>query len=130
AVVDAARSARADAIHPGFGFLAENATFAEAVIAAGLIWVGPPPAAIRAMGDKAAARRLAASLGIPVPPGYDDADQSDAALLAAAGRIGVPLLVKPAAGGGGKGMRTVRDLERLPSELTGARREAHAAFGD
>ncbi len=82
------------------------------------------------MGDKAAARRLAVSLGIPVPPGYDDADQSDPALVAAADRIGLPLLVKPAAGGGGKGMRTVRDRDRLPAELAGARREAQAAFGD
>ena len=117
AVVRAATSARADALHPGFGFLAENAAFAEAVEAAGIAWVGPPPEAIRAMGDKAAARRLAKELGVPIVPGYDGADQSDAALRRAAKRIGYPLLVKPAAGGGGKGMRTVRDpktLERCP----------------
>ena len=77
AVVQAARAAQADALHPGFGFLAERAEFAEAVSAAGIIWVGPPPGAIRAMGDKAAARKLAASLGVPVPAGYDEADQSD-----------------------------------------------------
>ena len=130
AVVAAARAAGADAVHPGFGFLAENADFAEQVIAAGLIWVGPPADAIRAMGDKAAARRLAARLGIPTPAGYDDADQSDAALTEAAGRIGYPLLVKPAAGGGGKGMRTVRDDARLGADLASARREALAAFGD
>jgi 3-methylcrotonyl-CoA carboxylase alpha subunit len=130
AVVTAAQAASADAVHPGFGFLAENAAFAEAVIAGGLTWVGPPPAAIRAMGDKAAARRLAASLGIPIPPGTDDPDASDDALMAAADRIGLPLLIKPAAGGGGKGMRTVRDRERLRVELAGARREAGAAFGD
>src|SRR5699024_759016 len=102
-----------DAVHPGFGFLAENAAFAERVIDAGIRWIGPPPAAIRAMGDKAAARRLAASLGVPTPAGYDEPDQSDAALGEAAVRIGYPLLIKPAAGGGGKGMRTVRDPSRL-----------------
>ena len=130
AVVEAARRSDADAVHPGFGFLAENADFAEAVQAAGIRWVGPPPAAIRAMGDKAAARRLAASLGVPVLPGYDDPDQSDAALLAAAERIGFPMLVKPAAGGGGKGMRTVREPDRLVESIGAARREAAAAFGD
>jgi acetyl/propionyl-CoA carboxylase alpha subunit len=130
AVVDAARRADADAVHPGFGFLAENAGFAATVIEAGLRWVGPPPEAIRTMGDKAAARRLAASLGVPVPPGYDEVDQSDDTLVAAATAIGAPMLIKPAAGGGGKGMRTVRDLERLPTEIAGARREATSAFGD
>ena len=130
AVVAAARLAGADAVHPGFGFLAENAGFAEAVVIAGLRWIGPPPAAIRTMGDKAAARRLAAGLGIPVPPGYDDEDQSDVAITAAADRIGYPLLIKPAAGGGGKGMRTVRDPGRLAADLAGSRREALAAFGD
>ena len=130
AVVEAAIAAVADAIHPGFGFLAENAEFAEAVEAAGIRWVGPPPAAIRAMGDKAAARRLAASLGIPVLAGYDDPDQADATLVAAAQRIGFPLLVKPSAGGGGKGMRVVRERDRLPDALAAARREATSAFGD
>jgi len=130
AVVDAARRAGADAIHPGFGFLAESADFAQLVIDAGLTWVGPPPAAIRTMGDKAAARRIAADLGIPTPAGYDDLDQSDRALIAASERIGVPLLIKPAAGGGGKGMRTVRVLDRLAAELAIARRQASAAFGD
>ena len=130
AVVAAARGADADAIHPGFGFLAESAEFAEAVVAAGMTWVGPPPGAIRTMGDKAAARRLAVDLGVPVLPGYDDADQSDEALERAARRIGTPLLVKPAAGGGGKGMRAVRDLDRFSDAVAGARREALAAFGD
>jgi len=120
----------ADALHPGFGFLAENADFAERVIEAGIRWVGPPPGAIRAMGDKAAARKLAASLGVTTPAGYDDPDQSDEALIAAAERIGYPLLVKPAAGGGGKGMRTVREPDRLPTDLAAARREAQAAFND
>jgi 3-methylcrotonyl-CoA carboxylase alpha subunit len=130
AVVAAAAEAGADAVHPGFGFLAENADFAEAVGMAGIRWIGPPPAAIRAMGDKAAARRLAASLGVPVLPGYDEPDQSDETLVAAAERIGFPLLVKPAAGGGGKGMRTVREPDRLIEGLGAARREAAAAFGD
>ena len=130
AVVAAAVAAGADAVHPGFGFLAEQADFAEAVEAAGLLWVGPPPTAIRTMGDKAAARRLAASLGVPVPEGYDGPDQTDRALLGSAERIGLPLLIKPTAGGGGKGMRTVRDASRLGDELAAARREARAAFGD
>jgi acetyl-CoA/propionyl-CoA carboxylase biotin carboxyl carrier protein len=129
-VIAAARAARADAIHPGFGFLAENAAFAEAVVAAGIRWIGPPSAAIRAMGDKAAARQLARRLGIPTIDGYDDADQGDAALAKAAGRIGYPILIKPAAGGGGKGMRTVRDAAELSAQLAAARREAHGAFGD
>jgi len=130
AVVSAARAAGADALHPGFGFLAENAAFAEAVENAGLQWIGPPPAAIRAMGDKATARRLAQSLGVPVVPGYDGADQSDAALTAAAAAIAYPILVKPAAGGGGKGIRIVRDAAALRDALGSSRREATAAFGD
>jgi excisionase family DNA binding protein len=130
AIVDAARRSGADAVHPGYGFLAENPAFAAAVGDAGLVWVGPPPDAITAMGDKAAARRLAAANGVPVVPGYDGPDQDDAALRAAAGRVGLPLLVKPAGGGGGKGMRVVRDLGELPEALAGARREALSAFGD
>jgi acetyl/propionyl-CoA carboxylase alpha subunit len=130
AVVAAARAAGADALHPGFGFLAESAAFAEAVERAGIRWVGPPPGAIRAMGDKARARRLAARLGVPVIPGYDGADQSNGALAKAARRIGVPLVVKPSAAGGGKGMRVVDDLDHLPDAVAAARREASAAFGD
>jgi acetyl-CoA/propionyl-CoA carboxylase biotin carboxyl carrier protein len=130
AVVAAASSSGADALHPGFGFLAENAGFAEAVEAAGIIWIGPPPSAIRAMGDKGAARRLAVELGVPIVPGYDGGDQGDAALTVAAATIGFPLLVKPAAGGGGKGMRTVRVAAELQPALEGARREALAAFDD
>ena len=129
AVVAAAGEAGADAIHPGFGFLAENAAFAEGVQRAGMRWVGPPASAIRSMGDKAAARRLAASLGIPVVPGYDADDQSSHALTAAATAIGFPLLIKPAAGGGGKGMRVVRDPAAFADACTSARREAMAAFG-
>jgi excisionase family DNA binding protein len=129
-VLAAAVAAGADGLHPGFGFLAENADFAEAVLASGIRWVGPPPAAIRAMGDKAAARRLAAELGVPVVPGYDGAAQDDATLESAAREIGLPLLVKPSAGGGGKGMHVVRSFGRLPDALASARREAAAAFGD
>ena len=129
-IVAAARTAGADAVHPGFGFLAENAAFAEAVIATGMAWVGPPPDAIRSMGDKGAARRLAVSLGIAVVPGYDDADQADETLARAAAAIGYPILVKPAAGGGGKGMRTVRTLDGFAAAVAGARREATVAFGD
>jgi len=130
AVVAAAVAAGGDAVHPGFGFLAENAEFAAAVIDAGLRWIGPPPDAIRVMGDKAAARRLAASLDVPVIPGYDGADQSTEALRDAARRIGWPLLVKPAAGGGGKGMRIVTEEAELEAAVDAARRQARAAFGD
>jgi acetyl-CoA/propionyl-CoA carboxylase biotin carboxyl carrier protein len=130
AVVAGARAAGADALHPGYGFLAESADFAEAVIAAGIRWVGPPPGAIRTMGDKAAARRLAARTGVPVVPGYDAPGQSDRALVAAARRVGYPLLVKPAGGGGGKGMRVARTRDHLRDALAGARREAMTVFGD
>ncbi len=130
AVVHAAQSSGADAVHPGFGFLAENAEFAETVELAGMVWVGPPPSAIRAMGDKAAARKLAVQLGVPIVPGYDDPDQSDRALRRAANKIGYPLLVKPAAGGGGKGMHVVREADRLADALAAARRESKAAFDD
>jgi excisionase family DNA binding protein len=130
AILGAARRAGADAIHPGYGFLAENAAFAAAVERAGLAWVGPPAAAIAAMGDKAAARRTAASHGVPVTPGYDGEAQDDTTLAAEAFRIGLPVLVKPSAGGGGKGMRIVHEAFRLPDELAAARREAKRAFGD
>ncbi|MGH2462994.1 MAG: acetyl/propionyl/methylcrotonyl-CoA carboxylase subunit alpha, partial [Candidatus Limnocylindria bacterium] len=130
AVLDAARRSGADAIHPGYGFLAENPDFASAVAAAGMIWIGPPPEAMRAMGDKAAARRLAVRHGVAVVPGYDGDAQDDAALAAAAAAIGFPLLIKPAGGGGGKGMRVVRGAEQLAGELASSRREATAAFGD
>jgi acetyl-CoA/propionyl-CoA carboxylase biotin carboxyl carrier protein len=125
----AARSA-AEAVHPGYGFLAENSGFARAVADAGLTWIGPPPKAIAAMGDKAAARRRAASLGVPIIPGYDGDGQDDATLGDAAERIGYPVLVKPAAGGGGKGMHLARDAASLRGALETARREARTAFGD
>jgi acetyl-CoA/propionyl-CoA carboxylase, biotin carboxylase, biotin carboxyl carrier protein len=130
AVVAAALGADADALHPGFGFLAENAGFAEGVERAGIAWVGPPPEAIRAMGDKAAARRLASSLGVPTVPGYDGDEQTDEALREAARAVGYPLLVKPSAGGGGKGMRIVRDPAGLHDAIAASRREAASAFGD
>ncbi len=130
ALIDAARRAGADAVHPGYGFLAENAAFAEAVIDAGLIWVGPPPGAIAAMGDKAAARQTAAGRGVPTVAGYDGPDQSNDRLRGEALAIGLPILVKPSAGGGGKGMRVVREASELVSAFDAARREARAAFGD
>ncbi len=127
ALVAAAVAAGADAVHPGYGFLSEDARFADAVLGAGLAWVGPPPEAMRALGDKLRARAIAESAGVPVVPG---AASDDATLLAAAAELGVPLLVKAAAGGGGRGMRTVERLEDLPSALAEAQREAAAAFGD
>jgi excisionase family DNA binding protein len=130
AVLRAARVAEVDAIHPGYGFLAENAAFAEAVEAAGIRWVGPPAAAMRALGDKAAGRRLAISVGVPVVAGYNGEDQSDDALGWNAAAIGYPVLVKPSAGGGGKGMHAVQYAGELRDMLATARREARAAFGD
>jgi len=120
----------ADAIHPGYGFLAENAAFARAVAEAGIAWVGPPAGAIAAMGDKAAARQQADRHGAPTVAGYDGDAQDDATLASEAERVGYPLLVKPSAGGGGKGMRVVRDPGDLPEALAAARREAQRGFGD
>jgi 3-methylcrotonyl-CoA carboxylase alpha subunit len=130
ALLGVATRVGADAVHPGYGFLAENAGFASAVGAAGLLWVGPPPDAIAAMGDKAAARRGAAGLGVPTVPGYDGAAQDDATLTSEADRVGYPLLVKPSAGGGGKGMRVVRSAGELAESLAAARREAQRSFAD
>ena len=130
AIVSTAKEAGADAIHPGYGFLAENAGFAEACAAAGIVFVGPPPSAIRAMGDKAAAKSLMERAKVPVVPGYHGAAQDDATMIAAAQRIGYPVLVKASAGGGGKGMRVVREARALAEALAGARREAKSAFGD
>ncbi|TVQ34312.1 MAG: ATP-grasp domain-containing protein [Geminicoccaceae bacterium] len=128
-VIEAAKALGADAIHPGYGFLSENADFAAAVAAAGLVFVGPPPAAIRAMGAKDEAKRLMAAAGVPCVPGYAGQDVGDARLQAEAERIGYPLLVKAAAGGGGKGMRVVEHAADLAPALAAARREALAAFG-
>jgi 3-methylcrotonyl-CoA carboxylase alpha subunit len=130
AILEAARRTGAEAIHPGYGFLSENAQFAEAVEAAGLVWIGAPAAAIRAMGLKDAAKRLMAEAGVAVTPGYLGDDQSVEVLAAEAARIGWPVLIKAVAGGGGKGMRAVSRAESFEEALAGARREAVAAFGD
>jgi excisionase family DNA binding protein len=130
AVLNAARLAGADAIHPGYGFLAESADFADAVVAAGLRWVGPPGDAMRALGDKQGARHVAEVNGVPIVPGYDGDGQTDVALAKAAKAIGYPLLVKPSAGGGGKGMHVVESAGELVAALATARREAKTAFGD
>ncbi|MFN3524420.1 MAG: acetyl/propionyl/methylcrotonyl-CoA carboxylase subunit alpha [Phenylobacterium sp.] len=129
-IIAAAKQTGAQAIHPGYGFLSENADFAEAVQAAGLVWVGPPAAAIRAMGLKDAAKALMAKAGVPVTPGYMGEDQSPERLAGEAEAIGYPVLIKAVAGGGGKGMRRVDRAEDFAAALAGCRREAAAAFGD
>jgi acetyl/propionyl-CoA carboxylase alpha subunit len=129
-LLQAAQALGADAVHPGYGFLSERADFAQAVIDAGLLWVGPTPEAIAAMGSKAAARQRMAAAGVPTVPGYDGDDADDSAFLAAAARIGYPVLVKASAGGGGKGMRVVEAAPDLPAALAEARRLAKGAFGD
>ena len=108
-ILAAARATKAEAIHPGYGFLSENPDFAQAVIDAGLVWIGPSPDAIRAMGDKGNAKEIARKARVPVIPGYDGDDQSDARLLAEAKKIGWPVLIKAALGGGGRGQRKVTD---------------------
>ncbi|MBV8836376.1 MAG: ATP-grasp domain-containing protein, partial [Alphaproteobacteria bacterium] len=130
AIIVAAKRADADAVHPGYGFLAENAAFAQAVIDAGLTWIGPSPDVIRAMGDKAEAKRIARKAGLPTIPGAEPDDQSNAGLAAAARAIGFPLMIKAAAGGGGRGMRRVETESELNAALDAARSEAHHAFGD
>ncbi len=130
AVLAAARESGADAIHPGYGFLSENAGFAEAVTASGLVFVGAPAAAIRALGSKSAAKALMADAGIPILGGYHGDAQDDATLAGEAERIGYPLLVKPTAGGGGRGMRIVEAAAALGPALESARREAASSFGD
>ena len=129
-IIAVARATGAEAIHPGYGFLSENADFAEACAAAGIAFVGPPAAAIRAMGSKAQSKALMVAAGIPVVPGYHGEDQSEERLAAEAMRIGFPVLIKASAGGGGKGMRPVLSPADFLDELAGARREAKAAFGD
>ena len=129
-VLAAARATGAEAIHPGYGFLSENADFAEAVKAAGLVWIGPPPASIRAMGLKDAAKKLMIEAGVPVTPGYQGEDQSADTLKAEADRIGYPVLIKAVAGGGGKGMRRVDRAEDFADALASAQREGQSSFGD
>ena len=129
-VLAAAKATGAEAIHPGYGFLSENADFAEAVMAAGLVWIGPPPAAIRAMGLKDAAKSLMIAAGVPVTPGYLGEDQSPDRLQKEADTIGYPVLIKAVAGGGGKGMKKVDRAEDFADGLASARREGQSSFGD
>jgi len=126
----AAQDTGADAVHPGYGFLSENAEFAQAVIDAGLTWVGPPPAVIRALGSKSSAKALALTRGVPCLPGYFGTDQRDATFIEHAQRLGFPLMVKAVYGGGGRGMRRVTDMSQLLPALQSARSEALAGFGN
>jgi geranyl-CoA carboxylase alpha subunit len=128
-ILEAAHTSGADAVHPGYGFLSENAEFASACEKAGLVFIGPPPAAIAAMGNKAAAKRRMIEAGVPCVPGYQGADQGDATLEAEARRIGLPVMVKAAAGGGGRGMRLVAQEGELLEAIRAARAEAESAFG-
>jgi acetyl-CoA carboxylase, biotin carboxylase subunit len=128
-IVEVARKSRADAVHPGYGFLAENAEFARAVGEAGLVFIGPSPQSMLTMGDKVQARAVAVATGMPIVPG-SPGGLSDGELIAFATSIGFPVMVKAAAGGGGKGMRAIHDPAELPGALEAARREAKAAFGD
>ena len=129
-IIEAAQRSGAQAIHPGYGFLSENADLAAACETAGIAFIGPPAAAIRAMGSKAEAKILMAKAGVPLVPGYHGAAQDDARLTKEAKAIGYPVLLKASSGGGGKGMRIVHAESELAGELAGARREAKAAFGD
>jgi len=129
-IIEAAKSTGAEAIHPGYGFLSENADFAQAVIDAGLIWVGPKPASIRAMGLKDAAKMLMTEAGVPVTPGYLGEDQDPKRLRQEADGIGYPVLIKAVAGGGGKGMRRVDEAGNFDDALESAKREASSSFGD
>src|SRR3954452_14470187 len=130
AIIAAAKTSGAEAIHPGYGFLSENADFAQAVIDAGLIWVGPKPASIRAMGLKDAAKKLITEAGVPVTPGYLGEDQDPTRLREEPDAIGYPVLIKAVAGGGGKGMRRVDAPGEFDDALDSAKREAASAFGD
>ncbi|MEO8217107.1 MAG: biotin carboxylase N-terminal domain-containing protein [Acidobacteriota bacterium] len=129
-IIDAARERGADAIHPGYGFLSERASLAQACAEAGLVFIGPSADTIEKMGSKSGSRHLMKTLGVPVVPGYDGDDQQDSTLVAEADRIGFPLLVKASAGGGGKGMKIVRSRDEVANALASARREATKAFGD
>ena len=129
-ILDAARATGAEAIHPGYGFLSENADFAQAVTDAGIVWVGPNPASIRAMGLKDAAKALMAKAGVPVTPGYMGEDQDPAFLTGQADKIGYPVLIKAVAGGGGKGMRLVERASDFADALASCQREAAASFGN
>lgn len=128
-LINVAKRAEVDAIHPGYGFLSERSAYAQATLDAGLIWIGPSPEAIEQMGDKKRAREIVKAAGVNIIPGTEE-DLSDEELLYAAEKMGFPVMVKAAAGGGGKGMRVVRKVEDLPSALATAHREAQSAFGD
>ena len=130
AIIAAAKASGAGAVHPGYGFLAENEDFAQACRDAGLVFIGPSPEAIQAMGNKAGAKTIMLAAGVPCVPGYQGADQSDAVMLAEAGKIGFPVMIKAVAGGGGRGMRLVADAAAFPDALRSARSEAQGAFGD
>ncbi|HLX14660.1 MAG TPA: acetyl-CoA carboxylase biotin carboxylase subunit [Bradyrhizobium sp.] len=130
AIIAAAKSSGADAVHPGYGFLAENEDFADACRDAGLVFIGPSGEAIKAMGNKAAAKAIMQAAGVPCVPGYQGEDQSEAAMLVEAKKIGFPVMIKAASGGGGRGMRLVADATALPNALRAARSEAQSAFGD
>lgn len=130
AIIAAAKASGADAVHPGYGFLAENEEFAQACKDAGLVFIGPSPQAIEAMGNKAGAKEIMKKAGVPVVPGYQGADQSDEVMLAEAKKIGFPVMIKAVAGGGGRGMRLVTGAACFPDALRSARSEAKAAFGD
>jgi 3-methylcrotonyl-CoA carboxylase alpha subunit len=129
-IIDAARRTGAEAIHPGYGFLSENAGFAEACAKAGLVFIGPPPAAIRAMGSKSEAKKIMEKARVPLVPGYHGDDQAPELLAKEAERIGFPVLIKASAGGGGKGMRVVESAAKFADALAGAKREAKASFAD
>ncbi|UQR64107.1 acetyl-CoA carboxylase biotin carboxylase subunit [Bradyrhizobium sp. C-145] len=130
AIIAAARASGADAVHPGYGFLAENEEFARACKDAGLVFIGPSPQAIEAMGNKAGAKEIMKKAGVPIVPGYQGTDQGDEVMLAEAKKIGFPVMIKAVAGGGGRGMRLVADAASFPDALRSARSEAKAAFGD
>jgi geranyl-CoA carboxylase alpha subunit len=130
AIIAAAKASAAGAVHPGYGFLAENEDFAQACRDAGLVFIGPSPEAIRAMGNKAGAKDIMQKAGVPIVPGYQGAEQSDAVMLAEARKVGFPVMIKAVAGGGGRGMRLVADAATFPDALRSARSEAQGAFGD
>src|SRR5437763_12794461 len=130
AIIAAAKSSGADAVHPGYGFLAENEDFAQACGDAGLVFIGPSPDAIKAMGNKARAKEIMQAAGVPCVPGYQGADQGEATMLAEASKIGFPVMIKAVAGGGGRGMRLVPETAARPAPLRSARSQAQGAFGD
>jgi 3-methylcrotonyl-CoA carboxylase alpha subunit len=129
-ILDAARQTKAQAIHPGYGFLSENAAFADACAQAGIVFIGPPSAAIRAMGSKAAAKILVREAGVPLTPGYDGTNQSPVFLEQQADVVGYPVMIKANSGGGGKGMRRVDAPSQFAAALASCQREAAASFGD